>query len=127
MNKKKRGFTLPEIMIALSVVALLIAIAVPSFQSNRRRALDRVCQNNLSIIQKALQEYMIIEGMSATDDASTIYSGAIVGANDAYIEIEPLTPIGNSSYTIDTFGVEPVCPNRAASPTNPNFINHILQ
>ncbi len=126
MRRKTGGFTLPEIMIALSVIALLIAIAVPSFQSNRRRALDRVCQNNLSIIQKALQEYLVIEGMDVSNDATGIYSGGIVGASDAYVENEPLTPIGNQSYTVTTFGADPTCPNRDNDPTSTNFTNHTL-
>lgn len=127
MKRIRGGFTLPEIMITVSILALLMALVLPSLTASRKRAINRLCQNNISLINKALHEYMVLEGVDADDDATGVYVGGIVGSRDAFIEEEPLTPVGELSYTITTFGAVPTCPNRDADPTNTDFSKHIMQ
>jgi type IV pilus assembly protein PilA len=42
-----RGFTLIELMVVVLIIAILIAIAIPTFLGLRRRAQDRAAQSNL--------------------------------------------------------------------------------
>ena len=41
------GFTLIELMVVVLIIAILIAIAIPTFLGLRRRAQDRAAQSNL--------------------------------------------------------------------------------
>jgi type IV pilus assembly protein PilA len=42
-----RGFTLIELMVVVLIIAILIAIAIPTFLGLRRRAQDRAAQSDL--------------------------------------------------------------------------------
>lgn len=47
LNKDDRGFTLIELMVVVLIIAILIAIAIPTFLGLRRRAQDRAAQSDL--------------------------------------------------------------------------------
>ncbi|MHC1681597.1 MAG: prepilin-type N-terminal cleavage/methylation domain-containing protein [Clostridiaceae bacterium] len=49
-KKKKNGFTLIEIIIVLAIMAILAAIAIPSFQAARRSSSIRTDKQNGKII-----------------------------------------------------------------------------
>ena len=52
----RRGFTLVEIMIVVTIIALLAAIAIPSFMKSRASARAAACVNNLRLIDSAKQQ-----------------------------------------------------------------------
>src|SRR5437667_860944 len=45
--RDERGFTLIELMVVVLIIAILIAIAIPTFLGARQRAQDRQAQSNL--------------------------------------------------------------------------------
>jgi type IV pilus assembly protein PilA len=47
MQKDEDGFTLIELMVVVLIIAILIAIAIPTFLGLRRRAQDRSAQSDL--------------------------------------------------------------------------------
>lgn len=47
LRKDDRGFTLIELMVVVLIIAILIAIAIPTFLGARRRAQNRQAQSNL--------------------------------------------------------------------------------
>ena len=47
MREREEGFTLIELMVVVMIIAILIAIAVPTFLSVRTKAQDRAAQANL--------------------------------------------------------------------------------
>ncbi len=51
------GFTVMEIMIVVTILALLAAIVVPSITTARAKSLSSSCQNNLRQIDGAVQQY----------------------------------------------------------------------
>ncbi len=59
LNKRNGGFTLVEIMIVVAIIALLAAIAVPSFLRARKRSQATTVKNDLRLIDAALDQYAI--------------------------------------------------------------------
>jgi prepilin-type N-terminal cleavage/methylation domain-containing protein len=70
-RKKISAFTLVEIMIVVTVIALLAAIAVPSFLRARKRSQASLVKNDLRLIDAAIAQYAV-ETNKATGDAVDI-------------------------------------------------------
>ncbi len=58
-SKKTGGFTLVEIMIVVAIIALLAAVAVPSFLRARQRSQATSVKNDLRLIDAAVDQYAI--------------------------------------------------------------------
>lgn len=56
----RTGFTLIELMIVIAIIALIVAIALPSFQRTREDAEDRAMEAEMSSIYKAMVEYAAV-------------------------------------------------------------------
>jgi type IV pilus assembly protein PilE len=82
--RKQRGFTLIELMITVAVVALLAAIAYPSYQSQIRRSRRTEARTALLQVQVAEEKYFLT--------ANRYGSLAEIGANSSTT---------NGAYTID--------------------------
>ena len=59
---RQTGFTLVEIMIVVSIIGLLAAIATPSFLRSRALARATKCANNLRMYVDALTQYNLENG-----------------------------------------------------------------
>lgn len=70
--QRTRGFTLIEIMIALAIVAILAAVAIPSYQSQVRKSRRADAVSELSRIQQAQERFR---------GQATAYGAALTGAN----------------------------------------------
>ena len=69
--KFNKGFTLVEIMIVVSIIALLAAIAVPGFLRARKRSQASRIINDLRLIDSAVDQYAI-ENNKATGAAVAV-------------------------------------------------------
>lgn len=69
-NKKRcpGGFTLVELLVVISIIALLISLLLPALAEAKRDAETVVCAANLHSIGQAMAEY------------STTWNGAIAGS-----------------------------------------------
>jgi type IV pilus assembly protein PilA len=56
-SSEERGFTLIELMVVVLIIAILIAIAIPTFLGARKRAQDRGAQSNLRNALTAAKTY----------------------------------------------------------------------
>ena len=55
--KKIRGFTLVELMVVLTVIALLLSEVVPDYVVRMKRAEEAVLQENLTVMRDALDKH----------------------------------------------------------------------
>jgi prepilin-type N-terminal cleavage/methylation domain-containing protein len=101
-----KGFTLVEIMIVVSLVGLLAAMAVPSFLRSRNAAHRSTCINNLKQIDSAIQQWATEyrKPQSARVDFSDV---------SPYLKGAVVCPSGgisfSDSYTISTVADLPLC------------------
>jgi len=56
-GKQRRGFTLIEILIVVSIIGILVSIAVPIYQKSILRTRESVLRNNLFTMRTVLDEY----------------------------------------------------------------------
>jgi len=57
MSRTRRGFTLIEILIVMTIVSILVSIAVPLYQKSIIRARESVLRNNLFTLRVVIDEY----------------------------------------------------------------------
>jgi general secretion pathway protein G len=55
--KRLKGFTLVELMVVLTVIALLLSVVVPEYIGRLRRAEEAVLQENLTVMRDALDKH----------------------------------------------------------------------
>ena len=111
LQSRKSGFTLVEIMIVVAIIALLAAIAVPSFLRARKRSQATATLETLRMIDGAKDQYALenAKGPSVTPGAadlapyvksgSKLYTLLIGGTN-------PTDALGNG-ITVNSIDVPP--------------------
>lgn len=102
----KKGFTLVEIMIVVAIIGIIIAIAVPAFLRARENARGRACQENLSKIDGAKEQYAIEKkiGNNEAVDMDDLANADGTG----YLKSVPTCPAGGT-YTEGNIGTDPTC------------------
>ena len=75
---RQRGFTLIELMIAVVIVAILVALALPSYREYIRRGNREAAQAQL-IELAATQEKVFLNSNAYTANVSTAYTGSSTG------------------------------------------------
>ena len=55
--RRLRGFTLVELMVVLTVIALLLSVVVPDYIGRMKRAEEAVLQENLAAMRDALDKH----------------------------------------------------------------------
>jgi general secretion pathway protein G len=56
-GKQRRGFTLIEILIVVSIIGILVSIAIPIYQKSILRTRESVLRNNLTTLRMQIDEY----------------------------------------------------------------------
>jgi general secretion pathway protein G len=55
--KKRSGFTLVELMVVLTVIALLLSVVVPDYVGRMQKAEEAVLKENLVVMRDALDKH----------------------------------------------------------------------
>ena len=75
INGPDYGFTLVEIMIAVSIIGLLAMIALPNFRSARENSQLTTCLSGLRAYQGALEQYAFVKSTYPDDIADLVTEG----------------------------------------------------
>lgn len=92
----KRGFTLVELLVVLSIIALLLSIAAPRYFQHVERAKEAVLRENLATLRDALDQYNADKGRWP-DSLEAL-------ARERYLRAVPTDPITERN---DTWRTEP--------------------
>lgn len=102
--KKNKGFTLIELMVALAIVGLLVAVALPSYQQSVRKSHRADAQITLSSLATQ-QEKFYFRANNYTDDFADIINGldpetTTVDSNEGFYEITLTAGPGLRSWSM---------------------------
>lgn len=108
----KKGFTLVEIMIVVAIIGILIAIAVPGFLRARENSRGQACQENLTKIDGAKEQWALeFKHSNGTDLVSSndefLGDVNIFGVN-GYVKKTPKCP-SSGTYVVNNIGIDPAC------------------
>ena len=106
MRKKRKGFTLIELMIVIAIIAILAAVLVPNFMRAREASRLTACKSNLKNISTAVETYSndfdgVYPGGTGGMSNSEIKSGASGGLGtlqDNYIQKKTVCPTAKRNY-----------------------------
>ncbi len=100
---KSRGFTLIEIMIAVAIIAILLAIAVPSYQNQLRKGRRADAQTFITQVAQKQQQYLLDArtyalGATALSDLSLPVPTTV--SEHYNVTVEPAAPTVPPSFTV---------------------------
>lgn len=87
----RRGFTIIELMIVLTVISVLVSIAVPMYQRSILRSKEAVLKSNLMSIRTVIDEYTYDKGKAPQSLQDLVQEG--------YLRTVPVDPITSSAET----------------------------
>ena len=122
-QKKQTGFTMVEIMIVMAIIGIVIAIASGTWMRQREFARGRTCQENLSKIDGAKEQYAMD---NAIGNGTDVDWSDIAGATN-YIKFQPGCPATDEEYVLNAIGTDPTCPYSGSEPDwAPDYIGHVV-
>ena len=89
--KRGAGFTLIEILVVMSIIALLLALAVPRYFKSVTRAQEAVLKENLTLIRDALDKHYADTGKYPANLAELV--------SKRYLRKLPEDPVTGSGAT----------------------------
>lgn len=111
-RRRSLGFTLIEMMIVMSIIVILIAVAVPFYQKAITRAKETVLHNNLTAMRNTIDEY--------TYDKQKAPQGLHDLVSDGYLREVPKDPMTGSS---DTWKIIMEDAGQAVNPNEPGIFD----
>jgi len=107
--RKSAGFTLIELMVTIVIVAILAAIAVPSYQQYIQRGKITEATSNLSSARLQMEKYYADNRKYDNGTSGTCGVTMPSGANARYFTITCVSAnpngVGDQTYTITADGV----------------------
>jgi general secretion pathway protein G len=85
----RRGFTLIEIMIVMTIISILVSMAVPMYQKSILRAKESLLRNNLFTLRTVIDEYTYDKGKAPQTLQDLVTEG--------YLRQVPIDPITGTS------------------------------
>jgi len=118
-REKRKGFTLIETMVVVSIIAILVTIAIPNFLRSREEAKAKLCIANLKQIDTAKKRWACAANAGSTEE---VYTTDIA---PYYIKVVPPTCLGNGVYTLGAVQETLTC-SIGTNNTQDVFDDHML-
>jgi len=121
-TKRRSGFTLLELMIVISVMMILLAIAAPMYQHHIIQAREAVLKQNLDTLNKVIEQYRLDKKESPQSLDDIVTAGYL-----HQLPVDPMT--GKADWATDpedsTNALDPQQPgiSRARSSSNGTALN----
>ena len=90
-NSARRGFTIIELMIVMTVIAILVSMAVPYYQKTIIRSKEALLRNNLFTLRTVIDEYTIDKAKAPQSLQDLVTEG--------YLRNVPVDPMTGSDQT----------------------------
>lgn len=87
----ERGFTLIELIIVMTIISLLTAIAIPSYLNSVRKAREAVLKEDLHTMRSAIDSYTVDKEQAPQSLDDLVQAG--------YLKNIPVDPMTNKSDT----------------------------
>ncbi len=86
LRNRARGFTLLELMIVLSIIMILMAVAVPVYNQSIIQARESVLRSNLSTLRNVISQFTLDKQKAPTSLDDLVQAGYL-----RQIPIDPMT------------------------------------
>jgi prepilin-type N-terminal cleavage/methylation domain-containing protein len=102
------GFTLVELMVVVLIIGILVAIAIPVFNSAQDSARRSTCFSNQRVIEGSAQQYRAYTGGVLWTQTRRLNGNNTPNSVDqlipAYIKSAPVCPTSKGYYYVDSSG-----------------------
>ncbi len=88
LDRRRRGFTIIELMVVMTIISILVSLAVPFYQKSILRAKESVLRNNLFTMRTVIDEYTY-DKQKAPQTLQDLVS-------EGYLRVVPRDPVTDS-------------------------------
>jgi general secretion pathway protein G len=93
-KNRSRGFTLLELIIVISIMAILVSIAVPNFTTSIKQSREAVLRQNLFTLRSLISQYTLDKQKAPQSLQDLVQAGYM-----KQIPVDPIT--GQADWTVD--------------------------
>lgn len=105
MKKRKNtfGFTLFELLVAISIIGILVSIGMASYSAAQKRARDARRKEDLKTLQTALEQYYSVAG-AYPNPCYDGESGALGSGDSTFLDSFPVDPKNSGDHVYSPVG-----------------------